>query len=118
MATSPRSELRILTITEFTLSDKDGLWYWHTETMNDEIVGDGSEGYLELRKAVNGFLAQQGFDSLLEDPSDLQYSKLYKISETEYHMRKYAYGAPDPYDPKNPALLAEVGWQPPGVTDE
>lgn len=114
MATSPPSELRILNITEFHLSDKDGQWYWHTETLNDETVGDGSEGYLELRKAIAGFFAQQGFEpERVTDPSDQHYSKLYKISDSEYHIRRYALGAPDPFDPNNFLALATQGWQPP-----
>lgn len=118
MATSPTSELRILTITQFEKSQRDHLWYWHTEAANGETVGDGAEGYFELRKAVQGFLAQQGYDPTIEDPSDKQYSKLCKISETEYHIRKYVKGAPDPFDPGNPSALAEIGWQPPEAERE
>lgn len=112
MATSPPSELRILTITEFKLSEKDGQWYWHTETLNDETVGDGGEGYIELRKAIGGFFAQQGYDPFVEDPKEKHFSKLYRISDTEYHIRRYAFGAPDPFDPNDSWALAKEGWQP------
>lgn len=113
MATSPRSELRILTITEFSFSSNDGQWYWHTATPNGEKVGDGGEGYKELRKAIHGFFAQQGFDPAAPlDDSDKQYSKLYQESERVYHIRKYAYGAPDPFDPDSPLAIATKGWQP------
>ncbi|UOW93094.1 hypothetical protein SEA_NOSHOW_25 [Mycobacterium phage NoShow] len=114
MATSPPTELRVLTITQFELSQKDGLWYWHTEAANSEVVGDGGEGYGELRKAVTGFLTQQGY-SPTDDPQ--QYSKLYKVSDIEYHMRKYVYGAPDPFDPMQVLALAQVGWQPEGAEE-
>lgn len=100
MATSPRDELRILTVTEFERSIHDNLWYWSTKAANGEIVGDSSEGYHNLRDAVNGFFAQQGYDPSLErDPAEQHYSKLVEITAgCEYHIRKYAYGAPDPYE--------------------
>jgi uncharacterized protein YegP (UPF0339 family) len=114
MATSPRSELRIVTLTEFRLSN-DKQWYWHTEAPNGETVGDGGEGYKELRKAIAGFFAQQGFDVTTEDPAQRQYSKLYQENEKVYHIRKYAFGAPDPFDPADPLAPAVEGWQPPDV---
>lgn len=114
MATSPSTELRILTITEFHLSEKDNQWYWHTETLNDETVGDGGEGYFELRKAIQGFFAQQGFDPEVKEPEQRHFSKLFRISDREYHMRRYAKGAPDPFDPQAPLNIdTNVGWQPP-----
>lgn len=117
MATSPRSELRILTLTEFRLSENDKQWYWNTKTPNGVTVGDGGEGYNELRKAIGGFFAQQGFDVTTEEPSQQQYSKLYKESATVYHIRKYAFGAPDPFNPAKPLALAVEGWQPPEAAD-
>lgn len=98
MATSPREELRILTVTEFERSDKNDQWYWHTQTANGDIVGDGSEGYHNLEDAVSGFFAQQGFDPAAElAPEDRQYSRLYQTDDTHFSIRKYAYGAPEPY---------------------
>lgn len=100
MATSPRNELRIVSVTEFEQSEQNTEWYWATKAANGEVVGGSmGEGYKELRKAVNGFFAQQGFDPAADlPPEQRHYSKLYKASETLYHIRKYAYGAPEPYD--------------------
>lgn len=115
MATSPRSELRVVSVTEFKLSYEDSQWYWTTNAANGEPVGDGAQGYGELRKAVNGFFAQQGFDPNFVAVDENPYSKLVKISDREYHIRKYAYGAPDPFDPREPSALAKAGWVPPAA---
>lgn len=116
MATSPSSELRVLSITEFELSPKDSQWYWTTKAANGEPVGDGAEGYGELRKAVSGFFVAQGIrvEGLKNLPENQQqYSKLVQVSPREFHIRKYAYGAPDPFDPDNPSATVEFGWVPP-----
>lgn len=106
MVQSPPNELKIVAITEFTRSYKNDEWYWTTKSPNGDVVGDGSEGYKELRKALAGFDAQQGGLSA-------SYSKLVKVSDREYHIRKYALGAPDPFDPTNPLATVSTGWQPP-----
>ena len=113
MATSPRSELRVVSITEFNQSPKDNQWYWTTLAANGEPVGDGAQGYQELRKAVGGFFSQQGVDLKTVAPEDNPYSKLIKINPIEFHIRKYAYGAPDPFDPEDPGALAKTGYVPP-----
>jgi len=79
-----RNELRIVTVTEFEQSSQNGEWYWHTKAANGEVVGGSmGEGYKELRKAVNGFFAQQG-----ADPFDLAYSGLIKVSDTVCRIEK------------------------------
>jgi uncharacterized protein YegP (UPF0339 family) len=102
MATSPRDELRIIAITEFRRSENDGQWYWTTKAANGEKVGSSAgEGYKELRKAVAGFFAQQGIEpsTLHKLPPEWQhYSKLIKVTDHEHHIRRYAYGAPEPYE--------------------
>lgn len=101
MATSPSDELRIVAITDFTRSGEDGQWYWHTQSPNGDIIGDGSQGYDRLNKAVNGFFAQQGVDpvELRSLPPEKQhYSKMIKVTNSVWHIRKYAYGAPEPYE--------------------
>lgn len=116
MVESPRNELRIVAITEFTrglrTEHKDTDWYWHTQSPNGKIVGDSGEGYRNFADAVSGFFTQQGID-----PSDAtlssSYSKLVKVSDNEYHIRKYAYGAPDPFDANDPLAVATKGWTPP-----
>jgi hypothetical protein len=87
MATSPSEELRIVTITEFTRSPTDGDWYWTTKAANGVTVGDGGEGYKELRKAIAGFFAQQGFDP---EVAAQHYSQPIKVTNREYHIHKYA----------------------------
>jgi hypothetical protein len=117
MATSPRNELRIVSITDFTRTDSRHQWYWHTQSPNGKIVGDSSEGYKRLTAAVTGFFAQQGIDptdATLSSP----YSKLVKVNDDEYHIRKYAYGAPDPFDPNDPLALATKGWTPPHAQNQ
>ena len=107
MVESPRNELKIVSITEFVRSYEDDQWYWTTKAANNEPVSDGAEGYGELRKALAGFAVSQGGE-LSES-----FSKLVKVNDREYHLRRYAYGAPDPFDPAKPLELATVGWQPP-----
>lgn len=99
MAHSPRAEIRVANITEFYLGANDK-WYWRTQSPNGEILGDGGQGYKELRKAVHGFFKQQGYDPAAErEPQYQQYSKLYEADKGHfYHIRKYAYGAPEPWD--------------------
>jgi hypothetical protein len=107
MVESPSNELKIVSVTEFNRSHKDDDWRWTTKAANGEPVSDGAEGYGELRKALAGFAVAQGGE-LSES-----FSKLVKVSDREYHLRRYALGAPDPFDASNPLALASVGWQPP-----
>jgi Domain of unknown function (DUF1508) len=64
-------------------------WYWHTQTTNGEVVGDGAEGYNRLSGAVQGFFAQQGVDP--DDASlSAPYSKLEKVNDNVYQIKKFA----------------------------
>ncbi|AAN02128.1 gp74 [Mycobacterium phage Barnyard] len=107
MAESPANELKIVSVTEFNRSYKDDQWYWTTLAANQQPVSTGGEGYKELRKALAGFAVSQGGEL------SASFSKLVKVSDREYHLRRYALGAPDPFDAGDPLALATEGWQPP-----
>ena len=37
-------------------------WYWSKQSPNGKTIADGSEGYTELRGAMEGFFAGEGID--------------------------------------------------------
>ena len=55
------NETRLLVSQTFVYQGKDEKWYWHTKSMNGKKIGDGGQGYTDMKGAVNGFFAQQGF---------------------------------------------------------
>ena len=63
-------------------------WYWHTQSPNGQVVGDSGEGYRELRKAVQGFFAQQGVDPK-KATTGSPYSQLKQINKNTYQIIKY-----------------------------
>lgn len=79
----------VLTYTYFEKSDHDGYWYWHTEAGNNEIVGDGAEGYHELSDCIKGFFVQQGVNI---DHAQLKsdYGSLERLTKIKYLITKYA----------------------------
>ena len=81
-------ERDVLTVTTFEKSEHDGQWYWHTQTGNQEVVGDGAEGYTQLSGAAHGFFVQQGVN-YEEAQLNSDYSQLNKISENKYTITKY-----------------------------
>jgi hypothetical protein len=118
MAVSPREELRIVAITEFERTS-DGRWTWHTESREPEFArNDCAKPVVGLQNALFEFFEaqgiEQGSDPRMPNLEHQHYSKLVQVG-TEFHLRRYAYGAPDPFDPRNPNALAEVGYVPPGV---
>jgi hypothetical protein len=102
MATSPRSELRIVTVTEFT-GDGAGAWQFATRSADGKEVMVGNAP--SLADAVHVFFEAVGYDPMIVDTDDTKahYSQLIPIEDAatgqviEYHIREYAYGAPDPY---------------------
>lgn len=75
----------------------DGQWYWRTWDVHGECVGVGGDGETNLRAAVLKFFAAQGpghEHNPDRNQTERHYSKLYKVTDTEYHIRRYA---PQPY---------------------
>jgi hypothetical protein len=98
MAISPREELRIESLVVFAKFD-DG-WVWAERTPDGATELDSGERYFnKLAFAVEDFFNDRGVDVFVrvEDPSEAHYSSLIRVSDDEYHIRKYAYGAPDPF---------------------
>lgn len=96
MATSPREELVITALVVF--GKFDGGWVWAEQEPNSAVVMDsGEKSFSSLREAVDDFFADESVDlGVAVDASDAHYSKLIHVSETEVHIRKYRFGAPDP----------------------
>lgn len=117
MAISPREELRITEVIAFR-EDSTGLWYWDRDAL-DGIDTQEGPGHHSLRSSVMEFLKINGFNSSVyaQHPEAAHYSKLVKSSPREYHLRKYAFGAPDPFDMRDPTALAEAGYVPPGIEE-
>lgn len=67
----------------------DKKWYWQTKAINNEIVGDGSEGYNALRDAIAGYFSQQGvpYGQFSEWPAN--YGPLQKLPDEKFQINKY-----------------------------
>lgn len=98
MATSPREELRIVSVTEFTL-DGQGFWDWCTRTVDGEVTLSCTQLADTFDQAVHDFFRAVNYDpAVLEtDPTLAHYSQPVFIDPQEYHIREYAYGAPEPW---------------------
>lgn len=112
MALSPREELRITEVIAFR-EDSTGLWYWDLDAL-DGIEKQDGPGYHSLRDAVLDFAKMNGYHSKVyaKHPEAAHLSKIVEVTPREYHMRKYAFGAPDPFDAGDPTALASVGYTP------
>lgn len=102
MATSPREELLIRSVTEFT-EDERGSWSWQTRVPNG-IVVMRAEGLSDsLEDAVAEFFSMVGYDPAVVDTDDTKahFSELIMDGEpSKYHIREYAHGAPNPFPAK------------------
>lgn len=98
MVTSPRSELLIRTVTEFTL-DGQGFWSWETQLPDGKTVLCDEDLADSLEEAVADFFEAVGYDPAIvnTDPTKAHYSAPIMVSPSVYHIREYAYGAPEPY---------------------
>lgn len=96
MATSPREELVISALVVFGKFG-DG-WVWAEQEPNSAVVVDsGEKSFATLEEAVADFLVDEGIDKdAAVAPEDAHYSKLIHVSDSEAHIRKYRFGAPDP----------------------
>lgn len=101
MATSPRYEIAIEAIVVF--GKFDGGWVWAEQKPDGSVENDsGSRVFADAHQAVFDYFEKQGVD--LKVPvlsTEAHWSKLVRITPEdkpieEYHIRKYAYGAPDP----------------------
>lgn len=98
MATSPREELRIVTITEFR-EDPLGCWRWARHDAQGEI--DRSTVWWPSDvEAVYAFFESVHYDPAVEDPALKHFSKPYNAGwpgKQMFHIREYNWGAPEPY---------------------
>lgn len=102
MATSPREELLIRTVTEFT-EDGQGFWDWFTRVPNGIVVLKAEDLADSLEDAVSDFFSRVGYDPAVVDTDDTKahYSELIMVGEpSKYHIREYAHGAPNPFPAK------------------
>lgn len=96
MATSPREELRIVTVTEFN-KDENGVWSFDRYE-NDGTVSARGGGFKTLTEAADALFEEVGYDpSVAEtDPANAHFSA--PVGEgSQYDIREYAHGAPEPY---------------------
>lgn len=96
MATSPRNELVIDSLVTF--AQFDGGWVWSENTPDASVVIDSSHKTFDaLQDAVGDYFEDQGIDlSESVDPAEAHYSKQIRVSDNEFQIRKYKFGAPDP----------------------
>lgn len=105
MATSPREELLIRSVTEFT-EDERGFWSWQTRVPNGIVVLKAEDLADSLEDAVGDFFSRVGYDPAVVDTDDTKahFSELIMISDNDsgykYHIREYAHGAPNPFPAK------------------
>lgn len=96
MATSPRTELVIESVTTFAkLGDA---WVWSESDCASSTVSDSGHGaFYVLDDAVRDFFEDKGIDFATTMPAeDAHYSELHKVTDDQYEIRKYKFGAPDP----------------------
>lgn len=98
MATSPREELRIRTVTVFEL-DGQGFWGWETFDPDGTVVNTANDLGDSLGAAVDGFFEQIGYNPAIvhEDDTKAHYSEPIFVNEHRYHIREYVHGAPVPF---------------------
>jgi hypothetical protein len=99
MATSPREELVIDSLVVF--GKFDGGWVWAEQLPDSNVVTDsGHKAFDSIDEAVADFLDDEQLDIHQEvDPTEAHYSELIPVGpepHSEYHIRKYKYGAPNP----------------------
>ena len=96
MATSPRSELVIESVTVFA-AFPDG-WVWSEMSPDSGIITDSAtRSFSTVDDAIADFFADKGVDlSVAVDPTEAHYSRPIAAGVEEYHVRRYAFGAPDP----------------------
>ncbi len=95
MATSPRNEYVVGKITEF--ARLDGRWFWRTDSATEVGVAQDDTPHASLDDAVAAFLQHEGLDlSKPVHPTEAHHSVLHKSTDESYHIRHYAFGAPDP----------------------
>lgn len=95
MATSPRNELKIVTITDFR-EGPPGVWRWSRRLPSGEI-DTSTAGAGSLDEAIRDFFARVHYDPAIEDVTLKHFSKPYQANPQLWHIREYAWGAPEPY---------------------
>lgn len=96
MAISPRDELRIEALVVFAHFSEG--WVWAERALDGSTRIDSShKSFDNLREAILDFFEDESID--LQHPvdaTDAHYSKPIQAAPDEWHIRKYAYGAPNP----------------------
>jgi hypothetical protein len=104
MATSPRNELVIESVTVFGRFPDGFVWAEHTNTADGPIADSGHKAFATLAEAVTDFFEDRGIDlSEPVDPEDAHYSLPVPSGDDEHHIRRYRYGAPEPIQATRPA---------------
>lgn len=102
MAVSPRSELRIVSITEFSHVGEGNTpgtpWEFEQQDVNCEVILK-REGFDDLNQAVRAFFEAIDYNPaiVIEDDTAAHFSDLVHVGDERYHIREYAYGAPNPF---------------------
>lgn len=102
MAVSPRSELRIVSVTQFSHegdSNTPGTpWEFEQQDVNCEVALRGG-GFATMEEAVDSFFEQVEYDPTIADDDDTKahFSEPIHVGDERYDIREYAYGAPKPY---------------------
>lgn len=98
MVTSPRNELLLRTVTEFTLDDA-GFWNWQTLLPDGQVAAQADDLSDSLEDAIKDFFAKVLYDPTIVETDDTKahYSAPIMVGPRVYHIREYAYGAPEPF---------------------
>lgn len=97
MATSPREELLVKTVTYFT--HQDGMWSWRHSSIDGLSLAVSEVTYDSPEAAVADFFYQVGYDWTVVERDDTKayFSKLLPGQGINFSIRQYAYGAPEPF---------------------
>lgn len=96
MATSPRSELVIESVTVFG-HFPDGYVWAETNPTAGTVIDSGHRAFATLDEAIADYFEDQGVDlDVAVAPADAHWSKPIASGDDEHHVRRYKFGAPDP----------------------
>lgn len=96
MAKSPREELRIVTVTEFT-RDVNGVWSFERKEIDGTVTERGG-GFKSLTEAADALFEEVSYDpKIVEDDPTLAHFSAPVGEGDQYDIREYVHGAPEPY---------------------
>lgn len=101
MAISPRNELVIESLVVFGRFPGGCVWAERTPDGNT-VIDSGTRSFNTLDEALDDFLTDRGIDINVPVPaSEAHYSAPIRSGDDEFHIRKYKYGAPNPFQAVN-----------------